>query len=192
MAGLLVLLSALAGGGAAAGDKLWVVGVRADDEASARARLTDLIDIKLYARVTGFAGEVPFLSAPGELVGAPADAFVVAVSLCKKKKDAQALATTTKRRTEGVVLFSTPAGGRPDACLPKRALEPFTAEESALIQAVLKDLAHAKPRTEYAKFLQQKNRLRESEAQLKAALAAEPDDMEAKTLLQVIQVMRQP
>jgi Flp pilus assembly protein TadD len=61
-----------------------------------------------------------------------------------------------------------------------------------LIQGVLKEPARAKPRSAYATFLQTKNRLDEAELQLKRALEVEPDDYEAKNLLGVIQVLKQP
>jgi hypothetical protein len=177
---------------ALAAETFQAVAVTAGSEDDARARVTELIDIKLFAKVIGFAAELPKVMEPDSLAGAPKGKWVVLLSICSSKKgEAKKLAAAIKDRAKDVSTF-TVKGAHPDQCLPKRALEKVTDEESKLIQGVLKEPKRAKPRSAYATFLQSKNRLEEAEAQLKKAVEVEPDDYEAKNLLGVVQVLRQP
>jgi hypothetical protein len=167
------------------------VAVTAGSEEDAHSRITELVDIKLYAKVIGFPNELPKLFEPDALSGAPKGKWVVVLSICKKKDDAKKLAAAVKSRAKDVMVMAIHEA-HPDMCLPRRALEVTSDEESRLIQAVLREPKKAKPRNRYAVFLESKNLLAEAEAQLKRAVEVEPDDMEAKNLLGVIQVMRQP
>ena len=166
--------------------------VTADSEDDAHARVTELVDIKLYAKVLSFATELPKVMEPDSLPGAPKGKWIVVLSICSSKKgEAKKLAAAVKDRAKDVTVTNV-KGAFPDMCLPKRALEVVTDEESKLIQGVLKDPKKAKPRCNYAAYLQDKNRLEEAEAQLKKALELEPDDFQAKNQLQVVKVLRQP
>ena len=177
---------------ATAAGSFQAVGFTANSEEEARGRITELVDIKLFVKVIGFATELPKIYEPNALSGAPRDKWVVILSICSSKKgEAKKLAATIKDRAKDVTLFQV-KGDFAGMCLPRRALEPMSEEESRFVQGILKDPKRAKPHNQYANFLQSKNRLDEAEAQLKKALELEPDDFEAKNLLQVIEVMRHP
>ncbi|MBI5508964.1 MAG: hypothetical protein HY903_09440 [Deltaproteobacteria bacterium] len=167
------------------------VGVTAASQDQAASTMTELVDVKLYVKVAGLAAELPRIYEPYSVPGLPKGKWFVALSFCGKKPEAAKLAAAIRGRAPAVSVVAV-RGTFASQCLPRRALEPFTDEESGLIQAALRDAKLAKPRVEYAKFLQIQNRLPESEAQLKKALELEPNNFEASTLLQVIQVMRQP
>ncbi len=176
----------------AAAESYQAVGFVAGSEEDAKSRVTALIDTKLYAKAFGLKGDLPRVVEPNSLLGAPKDRWFVLLSICPtKKSEAKKIAAAIKPRAKDVTVFAV-KNPAPDLCLPRRAFDVVSDEESALIQGVLKDPQHAKPRTRYATFLQDKNRLEEAEAQLRHAIEAEPGDFEAKNLLQVVQVMRQP
>jgi hypothetical protein len=177
---------------ARAAETFQAVALAVGSEADAHSRITELVDIKLFAKVIGFANELPKLMEPDSLAGAPKGKWLVVLSICSSKKgEAKKLAAAVKDRAQDVSTF-TVKGVHPGMCLPKRALEATSDEESRLIQGVLREPKRAKPKNAYANFLQGKNRLEEAEVQLKRALEVEPDDFEAKNLLGVVQVLRQP